>query len=163
MLSLRNRLIAFALLCLYGWCGTSISSLVFTKLADWSGDHEVQVQWESAGMRVVLHHRSEMAVTLLAQDHQKPLARALSCLCAIDGHGDHIFAQATVACEFRSGLEPQKHGAKDADDTQLPIVWRHYGEWSFHAFSIAIPALEFWEAQRSARPTMGLGAVALLI
>lgn len=164
MSAIKSRLFALALLCLYGWCSTPMSSFLFATLAQWSSEHEVQVQWAPYDIRVVLHHSQSARPTLAATDHQQPLTRALSCLCAVDGQGDHVFDQGGETCQLLSASETSDRLAKSHPGALIATLDHpHHGQ-AQRRFSLdAQRRLANATATSSARPTMGLGRIALLI
>ena len=164
MPAFKSRLFALALLCLYGWCSTPMSSFVFATLAEWSSEHEVQVQWSPYDVRVVLHHPQAARPTLAATDHEQPLTRALSCLCAVDGQGDHVFDQGGETCQLLSASETSDRLAKSQPGTLIAIIDQSHHGHAQRWFSLdAQRRLANATATSSARPTMGLGRIALLI
>lgn len=141
-----------------------MSSVLFATLAEWSSEHEVQVQWSPYDVRVVLHHPQAARQTLATTDHQQPLTRALSCLCAVDGHGDHVFDQGGETCQLRSAPETSDRLAKSQPGALIAILDHpHHGQaqrcFSLNACRRSADAT----APCSARPTMSLGSIALLI
>lgn len=160
----KSRLFALALLCLYGWCSTPMSSFVFATLAEWSNEHEVQVQWSPCDVRVVLHHPLASRPTLAATDHEQPLTCALSCLCAVDGQGDHVFDQGGEACQLLSASETSDRLARAQAGALIAIIGDPQHVQARRWLSInAQSRLANATATSSARPTMGLGSMALLI
>jgi hypothetical protein len=100
---LRNTLLKLVLLSIYSLLGTHLGAGVFIVAAEISGAHTVQVQTTASGLRVVLHH-SGTSFTPRVTDHGQSLARVLTCLCAVDGRGDHVFEHDAVptAAQARS-------------------------------------------------------------
>lgn len=158
-----SRLTAFILLCLYGWSCTSLSSFAFATLAEISGEHEVRVQWAESGVRVVLRHQVTQAPTVEVADHHRPLTRALSSLCMLNGQGDHVFARSselyTEAREItvaRSCPSPKAITSANWSSTTLVVrpvpTLSPEAKWLIHG-----------KLDRNEKPTAGLGTIILLV
>ncbi|MBL9144734.1 MAG: hypothetical protein JNM99_13725 [Verrucomicrobiaceae bacterium] len=157
------RLTAFILLCLYGWSCTSLSSFAFATLAEISGEHEVRVQWAESGVRVVLRHQATKAPTVEVSDHHRPLTRALSSLCMLNGQGDHVFARSselyTEAREITVARSCQPAKATLSED------------WSSRPLAVPLVSmltpeemrLVHGKVDRNKRPSVGLGTMVLLV
>ncbi len=164
MRHLVSKLTALLLLCLYGWSCTSLSSFAFATLAEISGEHEVRVQWTESGVRVVLCHQQATQPTIQVSDHRRPLTRALSSLCLLNGHGDHVFTRATEFYTEAKTTTTARSGpsAKALSFNEGPVITA----WALRP-AMALPTDVRWrvrsKADRCARPQASLGTMALLV
>jgi len=158
-----SRCFAAILLCLYGIAGTPLAPCIFATFADYSGEHEVEVEMVEGSSRILLHHHASTFTPSVA-DHPRKLDQLLTCLCSGSDSGDHVFANAVTT------LAREETGANGADslirhsmqdsvpcDTEVSSfpLGRAFEFQSNRCFDPSAP--------RDLRPLAGLGGVILVI